>query len=40
MNMGHAMGVVASLSVEKNMDPGALDIKEIQQILRTQNVDL
>lgn len=40
VNMGQAMGVVASLCVEKKTSPDKLDIQEIQHILRTQNVDL
>ena len=40
VNMGQAMGVVASLSIEEKTAPRALDIKEIQSVLRSQNVDL
>lgn len=40
VNMGQAMGVVAALSVEKGIGPKAVDIHDIQEVLRSQNVDL
>ena len=40
VNMGQAMGVVASMCLEQKKDPQELDIKEIQEKLRKQNVDL
>jgi hypothetical protein len=38
MNMGHAMGVVASLCIVSNKKPLDLDILEIQKVLHSQNV--
>lgn len=38
MNMGQAMGVVASMCIQENKDPLALDISRIQDELRKQNV--
>lgn len=40
MNMGHAMGIVASMCTEQNKGPLELDIEEIHQRLRRTNVTL
>ncbi|WHH58583.1 FAD-dependent oxidoreductase [Petroclostridium sp. X23] len=40
MNMGQAMGVVASLCIDHDKKPLELNIKEIQTILNKQNVEL
>lgn len=39
VNMGHAMGVAAAKCVELGLQPRQLDVKEIQAVLRTQNVE-
>ncbi len=40
MNMGHAMGIVASMCVQQGKQPLELDIHEIQEQLRRTNVTL
>lgn len=40
MNMGHAMGIVASMCVAQNKKPLELDIDEIHEQLRRTNVTL
>jgi hypothetical protein len=40
VNMGQAMGVVASLCINSSKKPQELDIEEVHEVLRSQNVDL
>lgn len=39
VNMGHAMGVAAAKCAELGVQPRGLDVREVQAVLRTQNVE-
>ena len=39
VNMGQAAGVLAALSLEQGCAPGELDMRDVQEKLRIQNVE-